>query len=139
MKNIFLDTNFVIDYFVREEFNNDTESFLSVGKKLKYQFYISYLTVANFAYIMRKLPSEKLISLIYDISNTFKVIDNTNSQIQKAILLNATDFEDALQYQAALDANCDCIITRNQSDFSFSKIHVMSASKYLSNYITKNK
>lgn len=139
MKNIFLDTNFVIDYFVREEFNNDTESFLSIGKKLKYQFYISYLTVANFAYIMRKLPSEKLISLIYDISNTFKVIDNTNSQIQKAILLNATDFEDALQYQAALDANCDCIITRNQSDFSFSKIHVMSASKYLSNYITKNK
>lgn len=139
MKNIFLDTNFVIDYFVREEFNNDTESFLSIGKKLKYQFYISYLTVANFAYIRRKLPSEKLISLIYDISNTFKVIDNTNSQIQKAILLNATDFEDALQYQAALDANCDCIITRNQSDFSFSKIHVMSASKYLSNYITKNK
>lgn len=139
MKNIFLDTNFVIDYFVREEFNNDTESFLSIGKKLKYQFYISYLTVANFAYIMRKLPSEKLISLIYDISNTFKVIDNTNSQIQKAILLNATDFEDALQYQAALDANCDCIITRNQSDFSFSKIHVMSASEYLSNYITKNK
>lgn len=139
MKNIFLDTNFVIDYFVREDFNNDTESFLSIGKKLKYQFYISYLTVANFAYIMRKLPSEKLISLIYDISNTFKVIDNTNSQIQKAILLNATDFEDALQYQAALDANCDCIITRNQSDFSFSKIHVMSASEYLSNYITKNK
>lgn len=139
MKNIFLDTNFVIDYFVREEFNNDTESFLSIGKKLKYQFYISYLTVANFAYIRRKLPSEKLISLIYDISNTFKVIDNTNSQIQKAILLNATDFEDALQYQAALDANCDCIITRNQSDFSFSKIHVMSASEYLSNYITKNK
>lgn len=128
MKNIFLDTNFVIDYFVREEFNNDTESFLSIGKKLKYQFYISYLTVANFAHILRKLPSEKLISLIYDISNTFKVIDNTNSQIQKAILLNATDFEDALQYQAALDANCDCIITRKQSDFSFSKIHVMSAS-----------
>lgn len=139
MKNIFLDTNFVIDYFVREEFNNDTESFLSIGKKLKYQFYISYLTVANFAYIMRKLPSEKLLSLIYDISNTFKIIDNTNSQIQKAILLNAADFEDALQYQAALDANCDCIITRNQSDFSFSKIPVMSASEYLSNYITKNK
>ena len=138
MKNIFLDTNFVIDYFIREEYNQDSERFLSIGRRLKYQFYISYLTVANFAYIMRKLPSDKLISLIYDISNTFRVIDNTNSQIQKAILLNCADFEDALQYQAALDANCDCIITRNQSDFSFSKIPVMSATEYISKMYDQN-
>lgn len=62
---------------------------------------------------MRKLPVERLNSLISDITATFSVVDNTNSQIQKALLLHAADFEAALQYQAALDADCDCIITRN--------------------------
>ena len=36
-----------------------------------------------------------------------------------------------LQYQAAKDANCDCIITRNEKDFVFSDIPVMSPASYL--------
>ena len=31
--------------------------------------------------------------------------------------MNGTDLEDNLQYQAALAAGCDCIITRNKKDF----------------------
>lgn len=92
-----------------------------------------YLTVANFAYIMRKMPLDDLKSLIQRICKKFTIIDNTAEQIEKALELNSSDFEDILQYQAARDAGCDCIITRNEKDYSFSDIPVMSASSYIMN------
>ena len=131
MRHLFLDTNFVIDYFVREDFQGDAEKLMIIEKKAKSQFFISYLTVANFAYIMRKMPVEDLKSLIRQICRNFIVISNTESQIKRALDLNASDFEDMLQYQAAADAHCDCIITRNEKDFAFSDIPVMSPSSYL--------
>ncbi len=134
MKRLFLDTNFVIDYFVREDFQGDSEKLITIEKRARTQFFISYLTIANFAYIMRKMQTEELKSLIRQICKSFIVISNTEAQIQKALELSSKDFEDTLQYQAALDAGCDCIITRNEKDFSFSSIPVMSAASYL-NYI----
>lgn len=129
MKRIFLDTNFIIDYFVREDYNGDAERLLAQEKD-GLKFYISYLTVANFAYIVRKMPQDLMISMIQRMCETFKIVKNTKEQIQRTILLNPSDFEDGLQYQAAIDAGCDCIITRNQKDFGFSKIPVMDASQF---------
>lgn len=131
MKRIFLDTNFVIDYFVRQDFKGDAEKLMVMEKRSRTQFFISFLTIANFAYIMRKMQPDDLRTLINSICQTFIVINNTENQIKKALELMAPDFEDSLQYQAALDANCDCIITRNEKDFRFSSIPVMSASSYL--------
>ncbi len=134
MKRLFLDTNFVIDYFVREDFQGDSEKLITIEKRARTQFFISYLTIANFAYIMRKMDSEELKSLIRQICKSFIVISNTEAQIQRALELSSKDFEDTLQYQAALDAGCECIISRNEKDFSFSTIPVMSASTYLQQY-----
>ena len=131
MRHLFLDTNFVIDYFVREDFQGDAEKLMIIEKKAQSQFFISYLTVANFAYIMRKMQPDDLKSLIRKICRNFIIISNTETQIQRALNSDAADFEDMLQYQAALDANCDCIITRNEKDFDFSDIPVMSPSSYL--------
>lgn len=38
MKNIFLDTNFIINYFVREDFNGDAEKVLQLGESKKQNF-----------------------------------------------------------------------------------------------------
>lgn len=128
MNKLFLDTNFVINYFVREDFQGDSEKLMTIGRKAGTQFFISFLTIANFAYIMRKMQPEELKSLIRRICESFIVISNTEMQIQRALELSSKDFEDSLQYQAAVDAGCDCLITRNEKDFSFSSIPVMSAS-----------
>ncbi|MDE5814570.1 MAG: PIN domain-containing protein [Muribaculaceae bacterium] len=134
MRHLFLDTNFVIDYFVREDFHGKAEKLMTIEKKAHSQFFISYLTVANFAYIMRKMPPNDLKSLIQQICMSFIIVSNTETQIKRALDLDASDFEDMLQYQAAKDANCDCIITRNEKDFDFSDIPVMSPSSYLKIY-----
>lgn len=131
MKKIFLDTNFILDYFVREQEPGDCERLLRYGHARKYTFYISYLSVANFAYIMRKLPQEELYSKIMRICTVFQVVGNTKEQIMRNLTVRVPDFEDGLQYQSALEARCDIIITRNQKDFNFSSIPIMSPSEYL--------
>ena len=132
MKNIFLDTNFIIDYFVREDFNEEAERLLQLGESQNLSFYISYLSVANFAYIMRKLPVSQLNDIILRICKIFQVVDNTQDQILLTLQSGFKDFEDGLQYQCALAANCDCIISRNKKDFVTSSIPVMTASEFLS-------
>lgn len=130
MKKIFLDTNFIIDYFIREDSNGDAERLLAFGKD-SMKFHISYLTIANFAYIVRKMPRESVLGMIQTMCETFKVVKNTKEQILRNVLQTPSDFEDGLQYQAAIDAGCDCIITRNKKDFGFAEIPVLTASELL--------
>lgn len=132
MKKVFLDTNFIIDYFVREDYSGDAENVMRIGDSQNMEFHISYLTVANFAYIMRKLTPEKLRALIGRICNTFTVVSNTKNQIVLNLHDSATDFEDGLQYQAAVSVGCDCIIIRNKKDFSFAKIPVLTPVDFVS-------
>ena len=131
MKRIFLDTNFIIDYLIRDDFMSDSEKVMSIGFKKGITFCISYLSVANFAYILRKESKETLDSFIKRICCMFEIIPNNKSQIESSLNLRAQDFEDGLQYMAALESKCDCIITRNKKDFSFSKIPVMTTKEFL--------
>ena len=134
MKRIFLDTNFIADYLLREEYKAICQEFLAEGARKKIKFYVSFLSIANFAYIARRLPKELLYRYLKVIGELFDIVDNNKNQVTKALELGAPDFEDALQYCCAKDAGCDCIITRNQKDFTFSDIPVLSASEYLENY-----
>lgn len=134
MKKIFLDTNFIIDYFIREDYSGDAEKVMRLGDSRNMEFHISYLTVANFAYIMRKLSPEDLRILIKRICDTFSIVSNTKDQILKNLKESAIDFEDGLQYQAAMSAECDCLITRNKKDFPFAKIPVLTPAEFLSSF-----
>ena len=55
MKRIFLDTNFLMDLLARgPEFSIPAKKLLDEGSIKNYEFYVSFLSVANFAYITRK-------------------------------------------------------------------------------------
>ncbi len=135
MKKIFLDTNFIIDLILRDEYKAICKKFLSEGYINGRSFSISFLSVANFAYIARKLPKEELYKYLNILSESFQIIGHNREQLEKAIYLKANDFEDALQYQCAKQEKCECIITRNKKDFCFSEIPVLSAQEYLTEYL----
>lgn len=131
MKRIFLDTNFVIDYLARPEYLESCKVVLQMIDSRGIKAYISYLTVANFAYILRKQPHENKYALLNYCITLFNVIKGDAEQLKEAVSLKAQDFEDALQYQAAKSANCDCIITRNGKDFPFAEIPVLSPNEFI--------
>ena len=131
MKRIFLDTNIVLDFLIREEYSPIIRNLISRGED--YDFFISYLTVANAAYIMRKYPKTEINANIRLILELFEVIPNDKQQIEKALTIDSPDFEDTLQYEAAMTAKCDIILTRNTKDFTFSDIPVSDPASFLKN------
>lgn len=134
MKRIFLDTNFVIDYLLRSEYKLLCQDFLAKGALDGWKFYVSALTIANFAYIARKYDKASLYSHLRTLAKIFEIVDLTVTEIDMSIAMKANDFEDALQYHCALNTGCSVIITRNGKDFGFSKIPVMSAAEYLATH-----
>lgn len=135
MKRIFLDTNFVIDYLLRPEYKPVCQDFLAKGTLAGLRFYISALTVANFAYIARKSDRTSLYNHLHTLTELFVIVDLTSSDIADAIAAETSDYEDALQYYCALRSGCTAIITRNVKDFSFAEMPVMSSLDYLERYL----
>ena len=134
MKKIFLDTNFILDLLARDgEVQVNAVRVLEEGAKKNLAFYVSFLTLANFAYITRKEPKEKLFDNLKTCCRLFKVIANNQTQLIKAIGLNPEDFEDAIQYETALTEKCDCILTRDPKGFEISSIPILSPIEFLEN------
>lgn len=131
MNKIFLDTNIILDLLIREEYRPQIREL--IDKCSEMDLYISYLTVANAAYIMRKYPKSEINKNIGLILKLFNVVPNDKSQIERAIKIESPDFEDMLQYQTAISVNCDVILTRNTKDFPFAKIPVMSIPDFIYN------
>ena len=132
MKKVFLDTNFIMDLLVRgPEYSIVAKSVLDEGTVRDYQFYVNFLSVANFAYINRKVEKKRLRENIELICDLFNVIPNDKNNLIQAWDYEPTDYEDGIQYSSALSNKCDCIITRNESDYSFSKIPICSPSEFL--------
>lgn len=129
MRSIFLDTNIILDFLIREEYQKDIRELLR--RSADEDLYISFLSVANAAYIMRKYPKAEIIDKIKLLLQIFKILPNTKGQIEEAIKTVSPDFEDMLQYQTAIEGKCNIILTRNAKDFPYSEIPVMSVIEFL--------
>jgi predicted nucleic acid-binding protein len=120
---------------MKREGYQDAANILSLSKETKYTPIVSSLTVANLAYILRKvLSGNKLYDVLNQLVNHFTIVDLTEQNVFSALDLRAPDFEDALQYYSAMSAKVDFIITRNKKDFTFSKIEVLTPKEFLKRY-----
>lgn len=131
MNNIFWDTNLLLDLLVRPEFSNLANIIIQRGKERGITICISFLSLANFAYILRKNNRDELFGFLRFLCKNFKVLKNDSDNILKAMDIDAIDFEDAIQYETALEGNCECIITRNKKDFYFSQIPVYTPEEFI--------
>ena len=91
------------------------------------------MSIANIAYILRKvLKGDVLYQTMGKLSERIRISSMTQDDFDRAVALKASDFEDALQYYSALQADCEAIITRNKEDFLFSEISVYTPTEFLS-------
>ena len=132
MKTLFLDTNILVDFVLEREGADDAAQLLQLGEDGKVRIAVSFLTIANLAYIIRKGRSqEEIYAIITDFQEMFDVLSMDSQQLKKALHSPAADFEDMLQYQCARAHHCDLIITRNGKHFRFSEIRVATPKEYL--------
>lgn len=130
MKNIFLDTNIIIDLLAkREPFNQGALKLFSLADRGKVILFTSALSIANVSFVLQKQRSpEDTKQILRKLNLLVKVLSLDEKIINLALNDNQfSDFEDGLQYYSALENEIDIIVTRNLKDFANSKLPVMTA------------
>ena len=132
MKRVFLDTNILLDLVQRRQHLNEAATILQYAYEGKIEVAASALSFANIAYILRKLPQELFYQLMSRLSEDISMLPLTPTDMRNAIGHPVKDFEDMLQYQCALAAGCDVIVTNNKKDFhEFCRIPFLTAEEFL--------
>ncbi len=129
MRQIFIDTNVVIDFLAdRSPFSEYAAILFQLAKEKKIKIFISAVSFNNTYYILRKVTShKKALSLISEIEDYVGIQETNRKILRKAIKSNFNDFEDAIQYYSAIElGGIDIITTRDLKDFKRSELPVLS-------------
>ncbi len=117
---IFLDTNIIIDYFLKEREGH--ENAVSLFTKIIHSEVIAFTSesvVNTSTYLLSKHISNKKLSEYFDEMLTFiSILPSNNETFHKAYLLNFNDLEDAVLFQIAFDNKLDYFLS---SDKNFTK------------------
>jgi len=114
---VFLDTNILLDIIEgRQKFLLASSNVFDLGIKREIQMFATPLTFANCVYIARKnVGYENAIQGLKTLKSYINAATMDDRQVENALNSNLPDFEDMLQYEAALAAKCDVIVTRDRN------------------------
>lgn len=135
---VFLDANILVSVLNKEyPLFPFTARILSLAGTSRFQVYTSPLCLAiAFYFAEKKHRTEKAKDKIKLLGEHIEIAANTKNGVALALQNKAiNDFEDGLEYYAALDENCQCIVTEDKSDFYFSEIEVLSSKEFCSKYL----
>jgi predicted nucleic acid-binding protein len=137
MRNLYLDTNIVLDLLAeRMPFYAEAAKLFSLADKKKLKLSISSLCLADVHYILsRQNPEIKVRKVLRKFKVLVNVLPLDDKITDLALNSDFKDFEDAIQYFTAIENDQDLIITRNQHDFKESKIPVMTAGEFIKSII----
>lgn len=130
---ILIDTNVILDVLCnRKEFVDDSAKIFKLCEVKKLTGYISALSIPNIVYIMRKeLDEQKIKEIIEKLTLVFNIVDLKSEDLKKAVSLNFSDYEDAVQSQQATRIKADYIVTRNIKDYKNSKVMAIKPAELL--------
>ena len=133
MNKVFVDTDVIIDLLAERipHFHFSAVLFTFAEMK-KLELYTSPLIFANTFYILRKyLGKESAKNALRKLRILLKVIDSSESVIDKALNSDFSDFEDAIQYYTALEYEIPVILTRNIRDYKKASVVVQTPEAFL--------
>lgn len=130
---VFLDTNVAFDLLSgRKPFWKSIAILSTMAEKGQLQFLISALSFSTIDYLLLKQVGKKESrTRMIGFRQICDVIDLTQEIIDKSLISDFEDFEDALQYYSALQAGCTVILSRDIKGFKLATLPVMSADEYL--------
>lgn len=130
---ILIDTIVILDVLCnRKDFAEDSLRVFKYCETNQITGYISALSIPNIVYIMRKeLDSEKIKEILTVMTSIFTVVDLRGTDLIKAVDLDFSDYEDALQSVCASRTKVNYIVTRNIKDFKSSSVPAIKPSELL--------
>lgn len=133
MERIFVDTDVALDLLdERAPFYKSAAQLFSRADQNELIILISSLSFTTIHYVLRKkYASSESRKLLGRFKVLVQVIPVDDKVIELALTSSIQDFEDAVQYYAAIENQATAIVTRNLKDYKKSVIPVMTAEGYL--------
>lgn len=125
---ILVDTNILIDYVChRDKFYEAARDVFATAFTGNNQLFLTDLSYINCIYIAKHydISSDVLMKILQIIQTKCDLAVVNNDVMSSVLTSDWKDKEDALQYNAALVSQVDCIVTRNPKDFQNSTISVV--------------
>ena len=135
---IFVDANILVSVLNKKyPLFSTTSRILSLADKNKFTLYTSPVCLAiAFYFAEKKFKSIVAKSKIKLLCDHIHIADVNETAVSKTLQNSAiNDFEDGLEYYAALGNKCSCIITEDVDDFYFSKIEVLRSEEFFKKYL----
>jgi len=138
---IFLDANILVSVLNKEyPLFTWSSRILSLTDHKNYEVFTSPLCLAIAFYFAekknKKLAKNKTKLLASHLSITTVGMTTVKKTINNPAI---NDFEDGLEYYAAMESKCDCIITEDTGDFYFSDIEVLNCEAFFEKYLAAGK
>jgi predicted nucleic acid-binding protein len=129
---VFIDSDIILDLIQERENYSDAVRLFSLIEENKVAGYVSPLIFANLFYILRKQDSNKFaLQVLTRLKALLHILTINEKIIELALSSGFKDFEDALQFYSALEANLEYLITRNKADYKKTGIIICNAREYL--------
>lgn len=135
---IFLDANILVSVLNKEypHFSN-TARILSLADNKKFTVFTSPICLAIAFYFSEKksgtMLAKKKIELLVSKLSITEV--GKNEVLQALQNKKVNDFEDGLEYYAAISNQCDVIITEDINDFYFSAAPVLNSKAFIEKHL----
>jgi predicted nucleic acid-binding protein len=130
---VLLDTNVLLDVIEKREpfFPDSFEVFMKSAKR-EIEAIIGASSVTDIYFVTQKncKNAEQALGYIIDMLKIVTPVDTKAADIQEAIKLNFTDFEDAVVAATAARENANYLITRNANDFIKSPVPAISPADF---------
>jgi predicted nucleic acid-binding protein len=137
MNKFLIDTNVVLDVLLRRvPFYADALMIFALIEDGLIQGCISASAFTDIHYLLRKAMKDEVLTqaALVDLRRLFSIVAVTEREIDLALSLGWSDFEDAVQFAAAVQANLSGIISRNTKDYQNSIIAVYDPATFLKRY-----
>ena len=133
---VFLDTNVLIDFLAkRPDFFEEACNLINLEIKGDIKLYATSLSFATCTFVCRKiLGYDGVIKALQILENYISIVEMNAAQCHHALFSNMPDYEDMLQYEAAYEAGCDLIITRNKKHFPNEVLQVLEPTEFFNMY-----
>ena len=137
---IFIDTNVFLDFIERRPVGvKEAHAIFRLAANHCIDMQVSDLSMANIKYSTRKtIPLQDFYKIMKLSREFYSIVPVGEQAVDRALAIEAKDFEDALQYYAAEHAGAQIFVTRNVSDFAFADtVEVLEPRDFLSKYFPK--
>jgi predicted nucleic acid-binding protein len=133
LEKLFVDTDVVLDLLsARQPHYKFAAELFSLADMESIRLCVSSLTFANVHYVLSKqLSATESRKLLLRFKTLVTVLPVNDKIIELALSSSFADFEDAIQFYAAIENNISILLTRNLKDFKKATIPVMTPQQYL--------